>query len=266
MTAPARAATPPVRPVADGLLPRRRGTHGALQLGDRPPARRHVRAAHRGHRRSAQPSGVDRRHHRVVGVDRHLVRRPVVRGAVLPELLRERPPRSGDTALRVRIRLLLRPDAPKRSRSAPRPAASPATTATRVTVGSNRGPAACCDSACPTGRRSSATSCEVRSSSTTSTSRTSCCCAGTARRCSCSPMSSTTWRWGSPMSCAPRSISPTRRSSRCCGRRSDTSRRHGPMCRCWSTSSARSSRSDATRSPSSSTAPRATSPTRWSTT
>ena len=56
---------------------------------------------------------------------------------------------------------------------------------------------------------------------------------------------------------------PNTRSSRCCGRRWATSRRGGRTCRCWSTSSARSCRSAVTRSRSSSTGTRATSPTRW---
>ena len=56
------------------------------------------------------------------------------------------------------------------------------------------------------------------------------------------------------------------RSSRCCGARSATSRRRGGTCRCWSTSNARSCRSVGTRWRSSSSATRATSPMRWSTT
>ena len=43
----------PLRSVADRLSARRRRPHGALQLAVRAAARRHVRAAHRGHRRRA---------------------------------------------------------------------------------------------------------------------------------------------------------------------------------------------------------------------
>ena len=104
--------------------------------------------------------------------------------------------------------------------SAPRNSVSPATTGTRVTVGSDRVLATSCDSVCPTAPPWSTTSCAARSRSTTARSRTSCWCAATARRCSCWPTSSTTSRWRSPTSCAPRSICPTPPSSRCCGRRS----------------------------------------------
>ena len=88
------------RPVADRVLPRRHGAHGALQLALRPPARRHVHPAHRGHRRrsatatSGRPGIVDgdavaRAHRR--------------RGALLPEpaarpTTPRRPTRSGPAA------------------------------------------------------------------------------------------------------------------------------------------------------------------------
>ena len=49
------AAAAALRPLADRVLPRRRGPLGAVQLGLRRAAGRHVRAAHRGHRRRAQP-------------------------------------------------------------------------------------------------------------------------------------------------------------------------------------------------------------------
>ena len=52
----------PVRAVPDGLPPRRRRPHRPVQLALRPPRRRHVRAADRGHRRRAVPAGVDRGH------------------------------------------------------------------------------------------------------------------------------------------------------------------------------------------------------------
>ena len=114
----------------------------------------------------------------------------------------------------------------------------------------------------PTDRRSSTIWCAARSSSTTPRSKTSCCCAATARRCSCSPMWSTTSRCASRTSFVPRSICPTPPSSNCCGRRWGSSRRSGRTCHCSSTSSARSCRSAATRLQSSSTAPRATWPRR----
>ena len=74
---PARA----VRAVPDGLLPRRRRQDRPLQLDLRAPARRHVRPAHRGHRRRAQPRRVDRRHPERAALDR----RRLGRGPVLPE-------------------------------------------------------------------------------------------------------------------------------------------------------------------------------------
>ena len=106
-----RRASLSLRPVADRVLPRRRGAHRAVQLGAGPPARRHVRAAHRGHRRGPQPAGVDAGHHRRAGLDRHQRRRPDVRGPVLPERLRRRPRRRRRAAVRRRPGLLLRPDA-----------------------------------------------------------------------------------------------------------------------------------------------------------
>ena len=48
----------PVLPLADGLPARRPGPDGAVQLGVRPPPRRHVRLPHRGHRRRARLRGV----------------------------------------------------------------------------------------------------------------------------------------------------------------------------------------------------------------
>ncbi len=138
--------------------------------------------------------------------------------------------------------------------------------ATRAIAGSSRAPVgaavpcAARNHGCP---RPGARRCHA---STTTRSKTSCCCAATAHRCSCWPTWSTTSRWRSPMWCVPRSICPTRPNSRCCGRRSVISHPGGVTCRCWSTSSARSCRSDATRWRSSSTATTGTSPTPWSTT
>ena len=48
-----RGPARPLRPVPHRLPARRRRPHGALQLALRAPPRRHVRAAHRGHRRRA---------------------------------------------------------------------------------------------------------------------------------------------------------------------------------------------------------------------
>ena len=51
----------PVPALPDRQPARRPGPHGALQLGVRPPPRRHLRAPHRGHRRRPQHPGVVRR-------------------------------------------------------------------------------------------------------------------------------------------------------------------------------------------------------------
>ena len=61
MTELPRARARPDGALPDGLAARRPGPHGALQLGVRPPPRRHVRVPHRGHRRGAQHPGVLRR-------------------------------------------------------------------------------------------------------------------------------------------------------------------------------------------------------------
>ena len=57
----------PVRALAHGLPARRRSPHRAVQLAVRPPDRRRVAAAHRGHRHRAQPARADRRHPRSIG-------------------------------------------------------------------------------------------------------------------------------------------------------------------------------------------------------
>ena len=100
----------PIRPVADRLVPRRWGAHGAAQLGARRPERRHVRAADRGHRRGPQPSRVDAGHHRCARLDRHLGRRRPLRGPALPERPCRRPRGGGASAVRRGRRVLLRPD------------------------------------------------------------------------------------------------------------------------------------------------------------
>ena len=110
-----------IRAVADRLLPRRRGAHGAVQLGAGQAARRHVRAAHRGHRRGPQPAGVDAGDHRRARLDRHRRRRSGVRGPVLPERLRRAPTSPPPQRLfEAGARVLLRPDRASRSRRAPR--------------------------------------------------------------------------------------------------------------------------------------------------
>ena len=60
----ARDDSRPLCAVADRLPARRRRPHGALQLALRAPARRHVRAAHRRHRRRAVVVGHGHRHPR----------------------------------------------------------------------------------------------------------------------------------------------------------------------------------------------------------
>ena len=84
---PAARAPGPLRPVAHGVPPRRQRPDRALQLALRPPHRRHLRPAHRGHRHRAQPRGVGRRHPVVAVVAGHGARRgpvPPVRRAPTP--------------------------------------------------------------------------------------------------------------------------------------------------------------------------------------
>ena len=129
-----------------------------------------------------------------IGISR---RRPDVRGPVLPERLRRRPTSLPPTGCSSAARLLLRPDGASRSRSGPRRGAH---RLRRVLARPRARAGARPRAAVPRARRarrSSTTSCAARSSSTTRRSRTSCCCAATARRCSCSPTSSTTSRWAS---------------------------------------------------------------------
>ena len=80
MTDLATPAPGALRPVADRVLPRRQRAGGAVQLALRAPARGDVRPADRGHRRGAQPAGVDRRDHRRARLARDVPRR----GPVLP--------------------------------------------------------------------------------------------------------------------------------------------------------------------------------------
>ena len=120
-----------------------------------------------------------------------------------------------------------------RSRRALQPRVRRATAAGRATVDSRRRPGVRCVSVCRRDRPWYTTPCAARWCSTTPPSRTSCCCVATAARCSCWRTSSTTSRCASPTSFGVRSTCPTRRSSRCCGRRSACRRRCGATCPCW---------------------------------
>jgi hypothetical protein len=84
----ARPRPRPLRAVADGVPARRGAPDGALQLGRRTAGRRHVRPAHRGHRRGPQPGGLGHRHRRLAAL-------------VRPRLGRAPPPVGADGALRV---------------------------------------------------------------------------------------------------------------------------------------------------------------------
>ena len=175
---------------------------------------------------------------------------------------------AADAAVRARPRLLLRPDrrADPGARQGER--ASPATTATRATAGSDPGPGRVLRFRVPDAARpSSTTSSAARSTFDNEHDRGL--RAAARQRHADVPARQRRRRHRDghhPRRARPRSTCPTRPSSSCCGRRSATSRRCGRTCRCSSTSSARSCRSGATRWRSSSTATRATSPTRWSTT
>ena len=200
--------------------------------GPWPARRRHVRAPDRGHRRGPEPPRVDAGDHRRAGMDRHLGRRWPLRGPALPERPCGRPRRRRAPVVRRGRRVLLRPDRRRDPGAREGARALRATTVlARPGPRTGAGPRA----AIPRARRLDAVVDQVAAtcSSTTRRSRTSSCCGVTARRCSCSPMSSTTWRWVSRTSCAPKSTFRTRPSSRCCGRRSATSRRCGGTYRCW---------------------------------
>ena len=212
----------PLRSVADGVLPRRRGPHGAVQLGAGQAAGRHVRAAHRGHRRGPQPPGVDAGDHRCASPGS--ASPPTIRtfeGPYFQSSYAAAHVAAAERLLRGGPRLLLRSHAGadrgagqgERQAGLRRLFAGPRARARR--------PAGCCASGFPTAstvdRRRDPRRRHVRARAP---SRTSCCCAATARRCSCSPTSSTTSRWASPTSCAARSTCRTRPSSSCCGRRS----------------------------------------------
>ena len=139
-----------LRSVADGYLPRRWGAHGAVQLGAGEAAGRHVRAAHRGHRRGAQPPGVDE------GIIDALAwlgiarRRATFEGPYFQSSYAAAHVAAAERLYEQGLRLLLRPDA-RADRGARQGArASPATTASPATAGSGRAPGGCCASAFPT--------------------------------------------------------------------------------------------------------------------
>ena len=124
----------PVLARAHRLAARRLGPHGAVQLAVRPPPRRHVPPAHRGHRRRAVPRRVGGRHPRSrsagsasTGTASRSARARASTEylAAADELARRRP----------RVRVLLhgrRARGAGRRRARPR-AASPATTASAAT-------------------------------------------------------------------------------------------------------------------------------------
>ena len=176
----------PDGPSPDRVAARRPGPHGALQLGLRPPPRRHVRVPHRGHRRRPQHPGVLRRALRGDALARPRLgrgsrrRRPA--RAVPPERafgdLRRRP----GAAARVlaHLRLLLHQ---RRGRGAPQglrlqghgvrrllPRARPTSRSppSRPRVASRSS-----GSGCPTARSPSTTSSAARSPSTPTTCPTS---------------------------------------------------------------------------------------------
>ena len=191
----ARDGTRAVRPIPDRNVPRRRRPVGAAELDLRQAARRGVRAAHRGHRRGAQPAGVDRGHPRRAGLDRHRARH--LRGPVLPVRQRRRaprrrraaatPPAARTTATAPARRSQARTGArlPRLRRLLPRPRPRPRRRAGR-----------CASVRRTRARPSSSTSSAASRRSRTSSSRTSSSPAATARRCSCWPTSSTTSRMG----------------------------------------------------------------------
>ena len=100
----------PFRPIAHRLPARRRRPHRALQLAARPPRRRRVRAAHRGHRRRAIVGRDGRRHPAGdalarPGLGRRARRRRAAR-TVLPVAALRSAPRRRRAARRGRPRLL----------------------------------------------------------------------------------------------------------------------------------------------------------------
>ena len=160
---------------------------------------RHVRAAHRGHRRGPQPAGVDRRGSSTRwpgSASPPTTRRSRARTSRAPTPTPTSPPPSGCSPTGHAYYCDLTPRADPGAgqgvgpaglrRLLPRPRASA------------RARAGCCASACPTAAPPSSTT-SIRGEvafDQRRRSRTSCCCAATARRCSCSPTSSTTSTMG----------------------------------------------------------------------
>ena len=91
----------PLRPVPDGIRPHRQHPRRRLQLALRPPRRRQVPPAHRGHRPRALHQGGDRQGPRRDGLARPRLRR----ARRLPDAQRRRPPRRGGAAALLRRRL-----------------------------------------------------------------------------------------------------------------------------------------------------------------
>jgi len=98
-----------LRTVTDGLLPRRRCAHRAVQLDPRAAQRRYFRPAHRGHGRIAQRTAVDAGDHRCARMDRNFRWRPALRGAVLPVGERSGAHCRCAASLRIGYGVLLRP-------------------------------------------------------------------------------------------------------------------------------------------------------------
>ena len=239
-----------------------------LQLGAGPPARRHVRAADRGHRRGPQPPGVDAGHHRRPGLDRAsapTTRRSRARTSRAPTPRPTSPPPSASTPTAGRTTATSRAS---RSRPAPRQTGKPGydgySRDRGLGAGSRPGR---CGSASPTATtvvhdaiRGDVTFANdtiedfvlLRGNGTPDLR------AGQRRRRHRDGHHPRRARRGAPAQHPQAAAAVGGARPRAAGR--------GRTCRCSSTSAARSCPSAATRSPSSSTATRATSPRPWSTT
>ena len=256
-----------VRSVTDRLLPRRRGAHRTPQLGARTPSGWHVRAADRGHRRRTQPARVDPGHHRRAGLDRHRRDDPHFEGPYFQSEYA-----AAHTAAAQRLfesghayYCDLTAEQVQGARQGARDA--PATTGTPAIAVSDRPRAGCCGSACPTAcvgrarprpRRREVRPRRDRGLRAAARRRLADVPARQRRRRHRDGHHPRRARRGAPAQHAQAAAAVA-------GARPGR-RRRGRTSRCWSTSSARSCRSGATRWRSSSTATRATSPRRWSTT